>query len=120
MITTRTLASAMLAAFGAIGGRPSTGSAISPPNDATVISLSVVPRTGRADVGLGRLDARAQPRQQSLFSGVAGDQMERVDGAALAEVFRLSRGIPRVINVTCDRALLGATVAEMQAGLSEG
>jgi type IV pilus assembly protein PilQ len=50
MIYSRTLASAMLAAFGAVGARPTAGSARPMPNDATVISLSVVPRTGRADV----------------------------------------------------------------------
>src|SRR5262249_13586201 len=50
MIYSRTLASAMLVAFGATGARPAAGAALPTPNDATVISLSVVPRTGRADV----------------------------------------------------------------------
>jgi len=50
MIYSRTLASAMLVAFGAVGARPAAGAAKPTPNDATVISLSVVPRTGRADV----------------------------------------------------------------------
>jgi type IV pilus assembly protein PilQ len=40
----------MLVAFGATGARPAAGAALPTPNDATVISLSVVPRTGRADV----------------------------------------------------------------------
>jgi general secretion pathway protein A len=40
--------------------------------------------------------------------GVAGSTSEIVSPPALAEVFRLSRGVPRVINVICDRALLGA------------
>src|SRR5262249_30840978 len=44
------LAWALLAAFGAVGPRPTAGVAVPAPNDATVISLSVVPRTGRADV----------------------------------------------------------------------
>jgi general secretion pathway protein A len=39
---------------------------------------------------------------------VAGATEEIFSGAALHEVHRLSLGIPRVINVTCDRALLGA------------
>jgi hypothetical protein len=43
----------MLVAFGAVEtpvARPTAGVANATPNDATVISLSVVPRTGRADV----------------------------------------------------------------------
>ena len=52
----RTLASAMLVAFGAVGGRPVVAPALpTTPNDATVIALSVVPTTGRADVVI-RLD----------------------------------------------------------------
>ncbi|MGH8134575.1 MAG: AAA family ATPase, partial [Steroidobacteraceae bacterium] len=39
---------------------------------------------------------------------VAGATTDIVSPRALAEVFRLSRGVPRVINVICDRALLGA------------
>src|SRR5262245_59855508 len=50
MIQLRTLASSMLVAFGAFAGRPASAATIAPVNDATVISLSVVPRTGRADV----------------------------------------------------------------------
>ena len=50
MIQLRTLASSMLVAFGAFAGRPALAASIPRVNDATVISLSVVPRTGRADV----------------------------------------------------------------------
>jgi type IV pilus assembly protein PilQ len=51
MIQTRTLASAMLVAFGAIGSSPAASLALTTPRtDATVTSLSVVPTTGRADV----------------------------------------------------------------------
>jgi general secretion pathway protein A len=39
---------------------------------------------------------------------VAGATTDIAGPRALAEVFRLSRGVPRVINVICDRALLGA------------
>lgn len=39
---------------------------------------------------------------------VAGATGEIFTSAALREVHRLANGIPRVINVTCDRALLGA------------
>jgi general secretion pathway protein A len=43
---------------------------------------------------------------------VAGAAEEIFTPAALAEVHRLSTGIPRVINVVCDRALLGAYTQE--------
>lgn len=39
---------------------------------------------------------------------VAGALGEVIDNAARKEVFRLSGGVPRLINVICDRALLGA------------
>jgi general secretion pathway protein A len=39
---------------------------------------------------------------------VAGATTDIFAPAALNEVFRLSQGVPRVINVICDRALLGA------------
>src|SRR5579862_5367264 len=39
---------------------------------------------------------------------VAGATTDIFAPAALTEVFRLSQGVPRVINVICDRALLGA------------
>ncbi len=48
---------------------------------------------------------------------VAGATAEVFTPAALREVHRLSSGIPRVINVICDRALLGAfTQEEHRAG----
>jgi general secretion pathway protein A len=43
---------------------------------------------------------------------VAGATGEIFTSAALREVHRLANGIPRVINVTCDRALLGAYTQE--------
>jgi general secretion pathway protein A len=43
---------------------------------------------------------------------VAGATDEIFTPSALSEVHRLSAGIPRVINVTCDRALLGAYTQE--------
>jgi general secretion pathway protein A len=43
---------------------------------------------------------------------VAGVQQEIFTSRALDEVHRLSAGIPRVINVACDRALLGAYTQE--------
>lgn len=43
---------------------------------------------------------------------VAGAPEEIFTASALVEVHRLASGIPRVINVTCDRALLGAYTQE--------
>jgi general secretion pathway protein A len=43
---------------------------------------------------------------------VAGSSSEIFTPAALAQVHRVSGGIPRVINVCCDRALLGAYTEE--------
>jgi general secretion pathway protein A len=43
---------------------------------------------------------------------VAGATAEAFTPGALREVHRLSKGIPRVINVVCDRALLGAYTRE--------
>jgi general secretion pathway protein A len=45
---------------------------------------------------------------------VAGALTEIFDAAAKKEVFRLSGGVPRVINVICDRALLGAYSKEVR------
>ncbi len=41
---------------------------------------------------------------------VAGLQESPFTASALRELWRLSRGIPRIVNVICDRALLGAYV----------
>ena len=43
---------------------------------------------------------------------VAGCNVEVFSNAALREVHRLSDGVPRIINVICDRALLGAFTQE--------
>jgi general secretion pathway protein A len=43
---------------------------------------------------------------------VAGSNVEVFSNAALREVHRLSEGVPRIINVICDRALLGAFTQE--------
>lgn len=43
---------------------------------------------------------------------VAGALGEVFDAGARKEVFRLSQGVPRLINVICDRALLGAYAQE--------
>ncbi len=43
---------------------------------------------------------------------VAGERGKIFSQAALAQIFALTQGIPRLINVLCDRALLGAYVEE--------
>ena len=43
---------------------------------------------------------------------VAGALGEVFDAGAKKEIYRLSQGVPRVINVICDRALLGAYAQE--------
>ena len=43
---------------------------------------------------------------------VAGALGEVFDAGARREIYRLSQGVPRVINVICDRALLGAYAQE--------
>ena len=45
---------------------------------------------------------------------VAGALGEIIDNGAKKEVFRLSEGVPRLINVICDRALLGAYSQEVR------
>jgi general secretion pathway protein A len=50
---------------------------------------------------------------------VAGALSEVFDNGAKREVFRLSQGVPRLINVICDRALLGA-YSEEQRRVSRG
>jgi len=45
---------------------------------------------------------------------VAGATEEIFTPAALDEVYRLASGIPRVINVSCDRALLGAYTQDVR------
>jgi general secretion pathway protein A len=46
---------------------------------------------------------------------VAGALREIFDPTAKKEIYRLSGGVPRVINVICDRALLGAYSSEKQS-----
>src|SRR5258707_6853453 len=58
---------------------------------------------------LSREATRGYIRHRLRVAGAAG---EIFTPAALAEVHRLSTGIPRGINVTCDRALLGAYTQE--------
>jgi general secretion pathway protein A len=62
--------------------------------------------TGRYHLDpLSREETTAYVRHRLRIAGATADI---VSPWALGEVYRLSRGVPRVINVLCDRALLGA------------
>jgi general secretion pathway protein A len=66
--------------------------------------------TGRYHLSpLSKLETQEYVRHRLRVAGAAG---EIFTPAALREVYRLSSGIPRVINVCCDRALLGAYTLE--------
>ena len=66
--------------------------------------------TGRYHLNpLSTLETQEYVRHRLRVAGAAG---EIFTPAALREVYRLSSGIPRVINVCCDRALLGAYTLE--------
>ena len=66
--------------------------------------------TGRYHLNpLNRDETRNYVRHRLRVAGASG---EIFTPGALAEVHRLSSGIPRVINVCCDRALLGAYTRE--------
>lgn len=66
--------------------------------------------TGRYHLApLSRSETASYVNHRLKVAGVSG---EIFSGAALREVHRLSGGIPRIINVICDRALLGAFTQE--------
>jgi len=96
MISHRTLATAMLVAFGAVGGRPAVLSATETPNDATVTSLSVVPTTGAGHA----------------------DVVIRVDGTIAFKHFILSK--PDKIVVDISGATLGLPAGDSYDGVPRG
>jgi general secretion pathway protein A len=66
--------------------------------------------TGRYHLDpLSRSETAAYVNHRLRIAGATGEIFTR---AALREVHRLSNGIPRIINVVCDRALLGAFTQE--------
>ena len=68
--------------------------------------------TGRYHLNpLSRNETAAYVRHRLKVAGVTG---EVFSAAALREMHRLSNGIPRIINVISDRALLGAFTQETQ------
>jgi general secretion pathway protein A len=65
--------------------------------------------------GRYHLDPLSKPETASYINHrlkIAGASGEFFTSAALKEVHRLSGGVPRIINVICDRALLGAFTQE--------
>ncbi len=66
--------------------------------------------TGRYHLApLSRTDTASYVNHRLKVAGAAGEIFSK---AALREVHRVSGGIPRIINVICDRALLGAFTQE--------
>ncbi len=57
---------------------------------------------------LGPLDRQEVAAYVQHRLGVSGTQRQLFPAALMGRLYRLSGGIPRVINVLCDRALLGA------------
>jgi general secretion pathway protein A len=67
--------------------------------------------TGRYHLDpLSRLETAAYVRHRMRVAGATADIFSR---SALREVYNVSRGIPRVINIICDRALLGAYTQDL-------
>lgn len=57
-------------------------------------------------VGIRPLDSKGTANYVRHRMAIAGSKTEVFDDEALAEVHRLSKGVPRVINTICDNALL--------------
>ena len=64
--------------------------------------------TARFDLTpLDEQETRTYIRHRLQIAGLS-DGREIFSGAALRQIFRLSGGVPRVINLLCDRAMMGA------------
>ncbi|HEY1725247.1 MAG TPA: AAA family ATPase [Steroidobacteraceae bacterium] len=67
--------------------------------------------TGRYHLDpLSRQETVAYVRHRMRVAGATAEIFTR---GALREIYRVSRGIPRVINIICDRALLGAYTQDL-------
>jgi general secretion pathway protein A len=67
--------------------------------------------TGRYHLDpLTRAETAAYVRHRMRVAGATADVFTK---GALREVYRISHGIPRVINIVCDRALLGAYTQDL-------
>ena len=96
-MSSRTLSSAMLIAFGAISTRPARAETV-PPNDAKVVAVGVVPNRGTST---GRADL-----------------LIRVDGAITLKHFPLSK--PDKIVVDISGATLGLPSGVSYDGVTRG
>ena len=64
--------------------------------------------TARFDLTpLDEQETRTYVRHRLQVAGLSDDR-EVFSGAALRQIFKLSGGVPRVINLLCDRAMMGA------------
>ena len=64
--------------------------------------------TARFDLTpLDERETRTYVRHRLEVAGL-GDDREIFSGAALRQIFKLSGGVPRVVNLLCDRAMMGA------------
>ncbi len=64
--------------------------------------------TARFDLTpLDEKETRTYVRHRLQVAGLSDDR-EVFTGAALRQIFRLSGGVPRVVNLLCDRAMMGA------------
>ena len=80
-----------------------------------VLSRSDLRQLAQRITGRYHLEALTRPESLAYVRHrlrVAGATSDVFSASALREVHRLSGGIPRVINVICDRALLGAFTRE--------
>jgi general secretion pathway protein A len=67
--------------------------------------------TGRYHLDpLTRVETAAYVRHRMRVAGATADVFTK---GALREIYRISHGIPRVINIICDRALLGAYTQDL-------
>ncbi|MCK9387720.1 MAG: AAA family ATPase [Sulfuritalea sp.] len=59
---------------------------------------------------LNKVEVAAYLRHRLDVSGVAAGTRQLFPGSLIAQIYRLTGGVPRLLNVLCDRALLGAFV----------
>ena len=80
-----------------------------------VLGRSELRQLAQRITGRYHLEALTRPETQAYVRHrmrVAGATSDIFTAGALREVHRLSGGIPRIVNVVCDRALLGAFTRE--------
>jgi general secretion pathway protein A len=76
-----------------------------------LLAASALRQLAQRITGRYHLDPLSRPESAAYVRHrlrVAGATTEPFTPSALREVFRLSQGVPRLINILCDRALLGA------------